>query len=61
MDTIIQQIALELVEKITKMAFETKISDIDALASDVLVECKTAARSIIETISDECQPSDSRR
>ena len=54
MDTIIQQIALELVEKITKMAFETKISDIDALASDVLVECKTAARSIIETISDEC-------
>ena len=54
MDTIIQQIALELVEKITKIAFETKISDIDALASDVLVECKTAARSIIETISDEC-------
>ena len=46
MDTIIQQIALELVEKITKMAFETKISDIDALASNVLVECKTAARSI---------------
>ena len=37
MDTIIQQIALELVEKITKMAFETKISDIDALASDVLL------------------------
>ena len=54
MDTIIQQIALELVEKILKIAFEAKLHDIDNLASEILTECKAAARSIIETISDEC-------
>lgn len=31
MENIIQQIALDLVEKITKKAFEAKISDLDTL------------------------------
>lgn len=53
MENIIQQIALELVEKNTKKAFETKLSDIDALVSEVLVECKTAACSILEEIVRE--------
>lgn len=53
MDTIILQIALNLVENITKMTLGTKKSDIDTLASDVLVECKTAARNIVEVIYDE--------
>ena len=48
MKNIIQQIALDLVEKITKKAFEAKISDIDTLASDVLADCKTAACEILE-------------
>ena len=48
MENIIQQIALDLVEKITKKAFEAKISDIDTLASDVLADCKTAACEILE-------------
>ena len=47
MENIIQQIALDLVEKITKKAFEAKISDIDTLASDVLADCKTAACEIL--------------
>lgn len=53
METIIQQIALDLVEKITKKAFETKISDLDALASDVLEDCKTAACRILEAAAAE--------
>lgn len=48
MKNIIQQIALDLVEKIIKKAFEAKISDIDTLASDVLADCKTAACEILE-------------
>ena len=48
MENIIQQIALDLVEKITKKAFEAKISDLDTLASDVLADCKTAACEILE-------------
>ena len=39
MKNIIQQIALDLVEKITKKAFEAKSYDIGALAFDVLEEC----------------------
>ena len=52
METIILQIALELVEKITKMTFEN-ISDLDTLTSDVLAECKASARSILEAVVDE--------
>lgn len=36
MKIIIQQITAELVEKITKKAMSDKISDIDALASEIL-------------------------
>ena len=50
MENIIQQIALDLVEKITKKAFDAKISDIDTLASDVLADCKTAACEIASLI-----------
>lgn len=50
METIIQQIALELVEKIVKKALEDKNSDLDSLASAVLEDCKHAARSVLEAI-----------
>lgn len=50
METIIQQIALELVEKIIKKALEDKNSDLDSLASAVLEDCKHAARNVLEAI-----------
>ena len=50
MEHIIQQITVELVEKITEKAYSGGISDIDALASEVLQDCKQAAASIIETL-----------
>ena len=53
MEHIIQQITVELVEKITEKAYSGGISDIDALASEVLQDCKQAATSIIETICSE--------
>ncbi|MCI5689183.1 MAG: ISLre2 family transposase [Emergencia sp.] len=53
MDNIIQQIALELAEKIMKMAFKSKLSNIDSLACEVLAECKAAARSILEEVVRE--------
>ena len=56
MENIIQQIALDLVEKITKKAFEAKISDLDDLASDVLEDCKTAAHRILEATSRKRMP-----
>lgn len=53
METIIQQITVELVKKITEKAYLGGINDIDALASDVLQDCKQAAASIIEVICEE--------
>mgnify|MGYP000578594342 CR=1 FL=1 len=53
MKTIIQQITLNLAKKITEKAYSGGISDIDALATDVLEDCKAAARAIIEAITDE--------
>lgn len=50
METIIQHIALDLVKKITKKAYSGGINDIDALASDVLVDCRKAASLVIEAI-----------
>lgn len=50
MKTIIQQVVLELVKKITEKAYSGGINDIDALASDVLQDCKSAAVSVIEAI-----------
>ena len=50
METIIQQIALDLASTITKKALEGGLSDIDQLSSDVLNDCKAAARRILEAI-----------
>lgn len=53
METIIQQIALDLASTITKKALEGGLSDIDQLSSDVLNDCKAAARRILEAIVQE--------
>ena len=50
METIIQQIIVELTRKIIEKAYSGGINDIDALASDVLWDCKSAAASIVEAI-----------
>lgn len=50
MKTSIQQITQELVNKITEKAYSGGVNDIDALASDVLQDCKCASASIIEAI-----------
>lgn len=57
METIIQQIALDLAKNISKKAMDCGLSNIDALASDVLNDCKTAARQMLEAFSQElnCQ------
>ena len=53
MTYIIQQIALELAKKITEKAVNGGISDIGALASSALSDCKEAALKIIEAITEE--------
>ena len=53
METIIQQIAEELIQKIIKKACHRGISDIDALSSAVLEDCKKAARGIIEAMTGD--------
>lgn len=53
MERIIQQITVELVRKITEKAYSGGISDVDALASSVLQDCKQATASIIEVICSE--------
>ena len=50
MEHIIQQITQELLTKITEKALNGGIHDIDALASDVLTDCKSAASKMIEAI-----------
>lgn len=50
MNTIIQQITKELVEKILRKSFGTEISDLDALAADVFEDCVNASRRIIEEV-----------
>lgn len=52
-ETIIQQIALGLASTITKKALEGGMTDIDQLSSDVLNDCKNAARKILEAIAQE--------
>ena len=42
MEQIIQQIALQLAKNITEKSLEGGLSDLDALASDVLADCKSA-------------------
>mgnify|MGYP003324606235 CR=1 FL=1 len=53
MEHIIQQIALQLAKNITEKSLEGGLSDLDALASDVLADCKSAAREIVEVIVAE--------
>lgn len=53
MEHIIQQIAEELVRKITEKAYSGGITDVDALASSVLQDCRQASASIIEAICSE--------
>lgn len=53
MEQIIQQIALQLAKNITEKSLEGGLSDLDALASDVLADCKSAAREIVEVIVAE--------
>lgn len=50
MNTIIQQIAKELVEKISQKSFGKEISDLDALAADVFEDCVDISRRIIEEV-----------
>ena len=51
MENIIQQIAEKLIHKILERAYSGGITDIDALSSDVLGDCKEAARGIVEAIT----------
>ena len=51
METIIQQITQEFAKKITKKALTGGTNDIDALAAEVLGDCKAAARALIEGIT----------
>ena len=53
METIIQQIAKKLINKILEKAYSGGISDIDALSSAVLGDCKEAALEMIEEITVE--------
>jgi len=52
MEKIIQQLALDMAKNITKKALYGGLTDIDALASEVLPCCKETACHIIETIVD---------
>ena len=53
MEHSILQIALELTEKIVRKALNGELSDIDALATDVLNDCRESSCRIIETIVSE--------
>lgn len=51
MEPIIQQITEKLIQKIVKRAYSGGISDLDALSSAVLGDCKEAAREMLEAIT----------
>ena len=53
MEQIIQQIALELAKTISNKALYGGMSDVDALASDILKDCKSSAREIVRVIAEE--------
>lgn len=53
METIIQQIAVELVKKVTEKAYSGGLHDIDGLATDVLQDCKEACSAVLEAICAE--------
>ena len=50
MENIIQQITIELVEKINKKAFSEKLSDLDRLAAEVFEDCTDYARLMIQEV-----------
>ena len=51
MEPIIQQITEKLIQKIVKRAYSGGISDLDALSSAVLGDCKEAAREMLGAIT----------
>ena len=53
METIIQQIAQELIDSVTKKVLSEKIFDVDALAEEVEEDCRRAGREIIEAAVSE--------
>ena len=50
MENIIQQITLELVEKIERRAFSKELSDLDRLAADIFEDCAEYARSLVQEV-----------
>ena len=50
MENIIQQIAIELVEKINKKAFSEKLTDLDKLAAEIFEDCTESAKLIVHEV-----------
>ena len=50
MENIIQQIAIELVEKINKQAFSEKLTDLDQLAAEIFEDCTESAKLIVQEV-----------
>ena len=50
MENIIQQIAIELVEKINKKAFSEKLTDLDKLAAEIFEDCTDYARLMMQEV-----------
>ncbi|MGN0732772.1 MAG: UPF0236 family transposase-like protein, partial [Emergencia sp.] len=50
MENIIQQITIDLVEKINKKALSEKLSDLDKLAADIFEDCTDSARLIVQEV-----------
>lgn len=53
MERIIQQISENFIKTIVKKAVSPKINDIDALTSELDVDCRQTAIKIVEVILDE--------
>lgn len=50
MENIIQQITLELVEKINKKAFSRELTDLDGLAADLFEDCAEYAKLMVQEV-----------
>ena len=50
MENIIQQIAIEMVEKINKKAFSEKLTDLDKLAAEIFEDCTESAKLIVQEV-----------
>lgn len=53
METIIQQIAQKFTQEITKKACSQEMRNLDALATELLGDCKAAARELLEAAASE--------